>query len=131
VVIYFATSLDATIQLIKIFMKKTIIIILAVSIYSTVLSFTIDTLAKMSVLKSGSTYQLSQKTQNGYKCIIDYVDKSTKESLFTGFENVESKSCSDTPKIIEINQQEALQILQTRLNDKSNSKIIIPPDNLI
>jgi hypothetical protein len=110
-------------------MKKTILILLSISLYSIFLSYFVGTFSRWDMVENGSTYQMSYKSYNGSRCIIDYIDKNTKESLFTGFEANLTRSCPDKAKIIEITPQEALQIFQTRLNDKFNPKIILPASN--
>ena len=108
-------------------MKKTILIILAISIYSTVLSFAVSMASNINLVTSGQTYQMSYKSYNGSQCIIDYIDKNTKVNLFTGFEDTFSQSCPDKAKIVEITKQEAIDILQKKLNGNLGPSIILKP----
>lgn len=112
-------------------MKKYILIILAISLYSVFLIFLGDSISRITIAKSGAFFNTDYKGAYGFKCIIDYKDKISKENLFVGFDKNTSKSCPEKPKVIEITQQEAMQIFQERLDDKQNSKIIIPADNSI
>jgi hypothetical protein len=118
-------------------MKKTILIILAISVYSTILAFAVDTFNRYSFINNGQSYITNIRSANGYKCIINYTDKDTpkdpqipfKSSFMTGFEKEVSKSCPDKPKTLEITKQEALQIVQNRLNQKDLLPFILTPEN--
>ena len=106
--------------------KNKIIIVAVICIYSIILSFVIDTINSISLFQNGATHEWSLRSLNGYKCIINYIEKDTKKVLYVGFDEFDSKTCPNKPKLIEITQQEALQAIQKRMNHETDYQIILP-----
>jgi sRNA-binding carbon storage regulator CsrA len=113
-------------------MKKTILIILAISIYTILVAYIFDNVGSQTLVRNGGTYITDFRTSGGYKCIVHYTDKDvTKDSqaavkniLMKGFEVDTSVEC---PKTLDVTKQEMLQIIQNRLNDKFGQPIILTP----
>jgi hypothetical protein len=116
-------------------MKKTILIVLAISVYTSLVAYIFDNVGTQSLIRNGATYITDFRTFGGYKCIVHYTDKdapknsqaATKDLLMKGFEINTSTECPKVPKTIDITKPEMLQILQNRLNDDFTQPIIITP----
>jgi hypothetical protein len=105
-------------------------------LYTVVVAYIFDNVGVQRMISNGQTYTTDYKTTNGYKCITWYSDKdipknpllAVKPTILVVFEKNETPNCPNSPKYLDISKQEALQILQNRLNQSEVPPIIIAPE---
>jgi hypothetical protein len=116
-------------------MKNKLIIILAICLYTSVVAYIFDNVGTQTLIRNGGTYDTNMKTQNGYKCLIRYLDKDSKLEikplLAIGFEEKEVASCPQPWIEKLVIKSELVKIVETRLMNPDEYKfksIIIPTE---
>jgi hypothetical protein len=115
------------------FSFKSPIIIISFLFILSLFSYGFFNFGSQYIIQNGATYQFAKKTPDGYKCMIRYQDKDSKESpkstIFHSYEEKTSSTCPSNSKVIEITKDEMLKLVQIRLNDQNfnvNPRIILP-----
>jgi hypothetical protein len=113
--------------------QKITIIIISFFFVLSIFSYGFFNFGSQYIIQNGATYQFAKKTSGGYKCLIRYQEKNSKQeansTILVGYEENISSNCPSNSKIVEISKEEMSKLIQNRLNDQNfnvNPRIILP-----